>query len=95
MNTINPVAVAQPECQANRPAPKRHWFTAFWQRTWRQPDTATTKPAALSDPWASAVSQVDHLDSHVLADIGAPCWVIDEVKRRQQHDSILNAGRKW
>ena len=95
MNTMNPVAVAQSECQANRPAPKRHWFAALWQRARRQPDTATAKPAALSDPWASAISQVDHLDSHVLADIGAPRWVIEEVNRRQQLDSILNAGRKW
>lgn len=95
MNTINPVAVAQPECHSNRRASKRRWFAAFWQRAQRQPDTATAKPAVPYDPWSSAVNQVDHLDPHVLADIGAPRWVIDEVHRRQQYDGILNAGRKW
>ena len=54
-------------------------------------------PDAVSgdDPWSTAVNQVEHLDAHVLADIGAPRWVIDEVGRRQRHDDILDLNRKW
>ncbi len=54
-------------------------------------------PDAVSrdDPWAAAIGQVEHLDAYVLADIGAPRWVIDEVSRRQQNDGILDAYKKW
>jgi hypothetical protein len=47
------------------------------------------------DPWSTAVGQIQHLDAHVLADIGAPRWVIDEVNRRQCNDGILDMNRKW
>ena len=54
-------------------------------------------PDAVSrdDPWATAIGQIGHLDAHVLADIGAPRWVIDEVSRRQRDDGILDLSRKW
>jgi len=54
-------------------------------------------PDAVSrdDPWATAVGQIGHLDAHVLADIGAPRWVIDEVSRRQRGDGIVDIYRKW
>jgi len=54
-------------------------------------------PDAVSqdDPWSTAISQVQHLDSHVLSDIGAPRWVIDEVGRRQRNDGILDINKKW
>lgn len=56
-----------------------------------------SKPDFVSDndPWASAVGQVQHLDSHVLKDIGAPRWVIDEVSRRQHDGEILNVQKLW
>ncbi len=47
------------------------------------------------DPWADAVHQVQHLDHHVLKDIGAPTWVIDEVDRRQRGHDILDSKWKW
>ncbi len=47
------------------------------------------------DPWTNAVSQVQHLDHHVLKDIGAPTWVIDEVDRRQRGHDILDSKWKW
>jgi len=96
MNTsANTVSSSQIACRQDHNAPKRRWFTALWQRTHRQSGTANVEHGAQYDPWTTAVSQIDHLDAHVLADIGAPRWVIDEVNRRQQNDGILNAGRKW
>lgn len=36
-----------------------------------------------TEPWLTAIDAIDHLDRHALEDIGAPCWLIKEVQRRQ------------
>ena len=73
----------------------RRLFATLWSKAARQ--TLTILPDAVNqdDPWSTAVSQIQHLDSHVLADIGAPRWVIDEVSRRQRNDGILDITKKW
>jgi hypothetical protein len=35
------------------------------------------------DPWTSAVDAVAGLDQHTLRDIGAPAWLMAEVRHRQ------------
>ncbi len=82
-------------CQSQSQSRFRRLFTTLWSKARHQ--TWNTLPGAvnLDDPWSTAVSQIQHLDSHVLADIGAPRWVIDEVSRRQRNDGILDINRKW
>ncbi|WP_025373295.1 hypothetical protein [Advenella mimigardefordensis] len=64
-------------------------------KVYRSASVALPDPVSPDDPWATAVDQIGHLDAHVLADIGAPRWVIDEVSRRQRGDGILDISRKW
>jgi hypothetical protein len=35
------------------------------------------------DPWISAIDAVADMDEHALKDIGAPPWLIAEVRQRQ------------
>lgn len=73
----------------------RRLFTRLWSKAGRPSLTALPDAVNHDDPWSTAVSQIQHLDSHVLADIGAPRWVIDEVSRRQRNDGILDINKKW
>lgn len=94
-STIDAQPCPSAACSTSRCVTKRNWFATLWRRRWRHTNTILPDFIGVDDPWASAVSQVDHLDAHVLADIGAPRWVIDEVNRRQHDDGFLNPGKKW
>ena len=48
-----------------------------------------------ADPWSTAVSQVEHLDAHILRDIGAPRWVVQEVARRNERSGAIISPRWW
>lgn|GEM_PF-632587 len=73
----------------------RRLFATLWSKAGRRTLPALPDAVNQDDPWSTAVSQIQHLDSHVLADIGAPRWVIDEVSRRQRNDGILDISKKW
>lgn len=38
---------------------------------------------AARDPWISAIDAVAGMDEHTLKDIGAPAWLMSEVRHRQ------------
>lgn len=57
-------------------------------RLWLSVRKASTRRAA-RDPWISAIDAVAGMDEHTLRDIGAPAWLMSEVRHRQ----ILAAKR--
>ena len=96
MNTaIQTPSCPNPSCTSGGPSRFRRLFAAWWSKAGRRTVTALPDAVNQDDPWSTAVSQIQHLDSHVLADIGAPRWVIDEVNRRQRNDGILDITKKW
>lgn len=80
-------------CNSGGHSRLRRLFATWWSKAGRR--TGLPDAVDQDDPWSTAVSQIQHLDSHVLADIGAPRWVIDEVSRRQRDDGILDISKKW
>lgn len=82
-------------CTAKGDSRLRRLFATLRSKAGRRTLTALPDAVNQDDPWSTAVSQIQHLDSHVLADIGAPRWVIDEVSRRQRNDGILDITKKW
>ncbi len=73
-------SLAQPAVQS------RNWLYRMFQARLR------SQPI---DPWSTAVSQVEHLDAHILRDIGAPRWVMQEVARRNERSGAIISPRCW
>lgn len=48
-------------------------FTSWVSKTHQPP----------SAPWTNSIDAIRHLDYHMLKDIGAPDWVINEVQGQQ------------
>ena len=52
-------------------------------RLWLSAQKGVAPHSAARDPWISAIDAVAGMDEHTLKDIGAPTWLMSEVRHRQ------------
>ncbi len=90
---LSPPCGSQPGPLAQqRPAPDVSTVISAWRRCvamlmaklWPVgPAGALLRERDQHAAWAHALNHIGHLDAHQLRDIGAPPWVVHEIKRKR------------